>query len=566
MFLQNRFFLQINNGRQKEILTTTILAIILLIFPLTAFSAEVELSWDPNQESDLAGYRIYYGTASGSHSVMVEVGNTTTYTHTDLQSGVTYYFVATAYDTSGNESDYSEEVSNTLPEDDDGTTNGGQDADSDGTEDSADNCPDNANANQVDTDGDGMGDACDPLTDSDGDGMPDDWETQNGLDPDSDDAAADPDADGISNLDEYLGETDPAVYDGNDEPDAPVPYSPVTHETVSLTPDLQTEDFYDPDSGDTHGQSQWQIFRQEDDRVVLDIKSAYELTSLFVPKLVLEEDTGYSWRARFYDNHGFASQWSQTDEFTTELQTEDTDGNGILDAQEVDALMDLDGDGTADMDQEDIKCVNVQGANGQVGVSIQDSAAVVAIEALESMDPSDPQFEGRDGGKPEHMPFGLIHFKLLVNEAGAEATVKVYLSDPAPAGSKWYKYDPFAGTWSDYSAYAVLSGDRQSVTLTITDGGPGDLDGIANGIIIDPSGLGAPEVSSGDGGGSSGIIDDVSTAIDDISAGAGCLIATVARKPADRGLPSVGSDSPSCLWTMFIVLLVPGIICLRKRG
>ena len=57
--------------------------------------------------------------------------------------------------------------------------------------------------------------------------MPDDWETQNGLDPNRDDAAADPDDDGISNLDEYLGETDPGVYDENDEPDAPVLYAPV---------------------------------------------------------------------------------------------------------------------------------------------------------------------------------------------------------------------------------------------------------------------------------------------------------------------------------------------------
>jgi hypothetical protein len=111
------------------------------------------------------------------------------------------------------------------------------------------------------------------------------------LDPNRDDAAADPDEDGISNMDEYLGETDPAVYDANDEPDVPQLYAPVDHETVSLTPQLQTEDFYDPDFGDTHRQTQWQIIRQADDRVVLDIKSVYGLTALTVPKLVLEADT-----------------------------------------------------------------------------------------------------------------------------------------------------------------------------------------------------------------------------------------------------------------------------------
>ena len=259
----------------------------------------------------------------------------------------TYYFAATAYDTSGNESDFSEEVSFHLPGDDGGGGNSGQDSDSDGIEDNADNCPDNANANQADADGDGLGDACDPLTDSDDDGMPDDWEIQNGLDPNRDDAAGDPDEDGISNLDEYRGETDPVVYDENDEPDAPALYAPVNRETVGLTPQLQIAEFYDPDFGDTHRSTQWQMIRQSDDRVVLDVTSDYMLITLPVPKMVLAEDAGYQWRARVYDNHGLASAWSSSAEFNTDIQTADSDGNGILDDQEVDPVLDMDQDGTA---------------------------------------------------------------------------------------------------------------------------------------------------------------------------------------------------------------------------
>ena len=83
------------------------------------------------------------------------------------------------------------------------------DMDDDGVEDSADNCPAVANANQTDTDEDGMGDACD--TDDDDDGMPDSYETSNGLNPLVDDSGQDADGDGKTNLQEFLDGTDPNV-------------------------------------------------------------------------------------------------------------------------------------------------------------------------------------------------------------------------------------------------------------------------------------------------------------------------------------------------------------------
>jgi len=66
-----------------------------------------------------------------------------------------------------------------------------------------------------DTDGDGTSDIAD--TDDDNDGIPDVWEIDNGLDPlDAQDAFLDPDNDGLINLQEYLKNRDPNVYD--DEP------------------------------------------------------------------------------------------------------------------------------------------------------------------------------------------------------------------------------------------------------------------------------------------------------------------------------------------------------------
>lgn len=63
--------------------------------------------------TDLVGYKIYYGTTSGNYTEVIAVGNVTTYKVEGLQPG-TYYFALTAYDTSGNESGYSNEVSKTI--------------------------------------------------------------------------------------------------------------------------------------------------------------------------------------------------------------------------------------------------------------------------------------------------------------------------------------------------------------------------------------------------------------------------------------------------------------------
>ena len=80
-----------------------------------ASAADVTIAWDANTESDLAGYIFFYGTSSGSYSNSIDVGNNTEYTLTGLIEGTTYYFAAKAYDTSNNESDYSQELVYTVP-------------------------------------------------------------------------------------------------------------------------------------------------------------------------------------------------------------------------------------------------------------------------------------------------------------------------------------------------------------------------------------------------------------------------------------------------------------------
>jgi len=82
----------------------------------------VTLSWSPPTENtdgttltDLAGYRIYWGTTSGSYpnSVTIDNPGLTTYVVENLTPG-TYEFVATSYNTSGVESDYSAPATKTV--------------------------------------------------------------------------------------------------------------------------------------------------------------------------------------------------------------------------------------------------------------------------------------------------------------------------------------------------------------------------------------------------------------------------------------------------------------------
>ena len=102
---------------------------ILVFFCLisSAEAMDVTLGWDANTESDRAGYRIYYDTDSGPpYEGMdaaegdspidvsigeVENGDSAQYTLTGLDGDGTYYFVLTAYNTSGRESNFSVEVS-----------------------------------------------------------------------------------------------------------------------------------------------------------------------------------------------------------------------------------------------------------------------------------------------------------------------------------------------------------------------------------------------------------------------------------------------------------------------
>jgi len=90
--------------------------LILSFYNPNVFSAQITLTWDPNTEPDLAGYKVYYGAASGVYKSPINVGKVTAYTLTGLPQGQTLFVSVTAYDTSNRESEYSNEVSGVSTE------------------------------------------------------------------------------------------------------------------------------------------------------------------------------------------------------------------------------------------------------------------------------------------------------------------------------------------------------------------------------------------------------------------------------------------------------------------
>jgi len=84
--------------------------------PSQTASGSATLVWKPSTSADVAGYKIYRGTASGAYGAAIATlsRSVTTYQAMGLQLNTTYYFVVTAFDGSNNESTYSNEVSKSI--------------------------------------------------------------------------------------------------------------------------------------------------------------------------------------------------------------------------------------------------------------------------------------------------------------------------------------------------------------------------------------------------------------------------------------------------------------------
>ena len=145
---------------------TVLFTILFSFIPMISHGVDITFQWDANLEPDLLGYKFYYkigppgppyngtGAREGDSPIEIDVndvtiGNVCRFELHDLSYTQTYYFVVTAYDNKGLESDFSNEVFFICDEDGDGICV------------DEDNCPLVYNPGQADNDYDGVGDVCD---------------------------------------------------------------------------------------------------------------------------------------------------------------------------------------------------------------------------------------------------------------------------------------------------------------------------------------------------------------------------------------------------------------------
>jgi MYXO-CTERM domain-containing protein len=148
--------------------------------------------------------------------------------------------------------------------------------------------------------------------DSEPDGMADTWEDDNGLDPTIDDSGLDPDLDGLTNLDEFLNNQDPNVYDG---PAAPTLLAPIADEEATSLPTLSWDPAVDP-NGDV---LTYDVEAYSDELLTNLVFAQNALAEDGPPNtwtvlVALSENTSYWWRARA-DDGWIAGAWANAETF-----------------------------------------------------------------------------------------------------------------------------------------------------------------------------------------------------------------------------------------------------------
>jgi hypothetical protein len=239
--------------------------------------------------------------------------------------------------------------------------------------------------------------------------------------------------------------------------------------------------YSDPD-GDALDSADWEFaFDNAFSDIVLR-RRVNGRTDFSIAAGTLDPAADYWVRTRHRDSRGAESAWSEPLLITTaDALPGDDDRNGIEDDSEVPGnFVDTNDNGTNDADE---GICNLQSAGDAIGLET-DAGEVACFSVVPGSEAPPPPSQEME------FLYGLFNFRvdgLRVDPADpATVTIRVHLPE-RPAGQvKWFKLDPATGQLFELAA--TVSFDGNAALIELEDGGPGDFDGVVNGVIVDPSG------------------------------------------------------------------------------
>lgn len=459
----------------------------LLLSGLTGYAQDVTLAWDPNSEEDLAGYNVYRTGTSGSGYVQINEGlvpvtATPTFTDsTDKTAFSTVFYVVTAVDTGDLESDFSEEVSVPLeepPSESPPPSSGGGGGGGNLFPSAADddlltpkNTPATVHVLANDTDPNG-----DVLT------VESVGEPQHGsavlnsdqsvtYTPALDYVGADSFSYSITDRKGGSSSASVLVTVTRGDPIALDDTARTLQGTAVTIPvlDNDTDEEGDSLSVESVGEPArgWAVINT-DGTITYTPTLAFDGLELFTYVVV--------------DGNGGAAEATVSVQVTMGV---DRDVDGVSDEIEARAPNNGDGNGDGIADSEQDNVTSFPNPIDQAYVTLASPPGTRLVSVTTSKEPS-------PGSSPE-FPVGFFEFRVEGVVPGEAVTVKLLLPDGVPVNT-YYKYGPTAENlephWYEFlfdgNTGAELNG--QEILLHFVDGGRGDDDLAANGVLLEPGG------------------------------------------------------------------------------
>lgn len=378
------------------------------------------------------------------------------------------------------------------------------DTDADGVLDIEDYFPDDA-SESGDIDRDGVGDNAD--TDDDNDGYSDDSELLVFSDP-----------------------TDPADTPANHQPEQPtitvVTVLNGTEQGISLS--YSTSQISDPDGTNTTGTTRVQVFGPGNYGVDTLVYQRTDLPTsgsngIILPLSTLSSDEIYRLSIAHQDATGLVSDPSIEEVFTAPpaLST-DINFNNVDDMYEYLEFSDLDSNGIGDTEEGHIVLTT---ASTSTTLSIAGTLGYFNNVSVLSQGKAVSNVNGA------RVSNDFVVFRIdYLDDAEVVDVALVYAND-LPAESTLITYDPQSG-FSNVSNAAI---ERNKITVQLTDGASGDLDGVVNGQIVGALGTGV-------------VTDEITAPLSTSGGGGGCTVSSTS-KPLDTILLGMLAFSLLGLWS-----------------